>query len=86
MNAGFITNFGSGGVYGDWQDFVIRPNRTTTSPGDVGDNTKIIYLSPQFFGFDFGASWAFNEGEGDDTGCFPASPARPATAPTRRRA
>ena len=33
MNAGFITNFGTGGVYGDWEDFVIRPNRTTTSPG-----------------------------------------------------
>jgi hypothetical protein len=69
MNAGFVTNFGSGGVYGDWQDFVIRPNRTTTSPGDMGDNTKIIYLSPQVFGFDFGASWAFNEGQGGDTGC-----------------
>jgi len=69
MNAGFITNFGSGGVYGDWSDFVIRPNRTTTSPGDVGDNTKIIYLSPQVFGFDFGASWAWNEGTGGDTGC-----------------
>jgi len=70
MNVGIVTNFGTGGVYGDWQDFVIRPNRTTTSPGDVGDNTKIIYLSPQFFGFDFGASWAFNEGEGADTGCL----------------
>ncbi len=70
MNAGLITNFGTGGVFGDWQDFVIRPNRTTTSPGDVGDNTKIIYLSPQFFGFDFGASFAFNEGTGGDTGCI----------------
>ena len=70
LNAGFVTNFGTGGVYGDWQDFVIRPNRTTTSPGDVGDNTKIIYLSPQFFGFDFGASFALNEGEGGDTGCL----------------
>ena len=70
MNAGFVTNFGTGGVYGDWQDLVIRPNRTTTSPGDMGDNTKIIYLSPQFFGFDFGASWAWNEGIGADTGCL----------------
>jgi len=69
MNAGWVTNFGSGGVYGDWEDFTIRPNRTTTSPGGVGDNTKIIYLSPQFFGFDFGGSWSFNEGEGGDTGC-----------------
>ena len=70
MNSGFITNFGTGGVYGDWQDFVIRPNRTTTSPGDMGDNSKIIYLSPQFFGFDFGGSFAFNEGSGADTGCL----------------
>jgi predicted porin len=70
MNTGFVTNFGTGGVYGDWQDFTIRPNRTTTSPGDVGDNTKIIYLSPQFFGFDAGLSWAFNEGQGSDTGCL----------------
>ncbi len=70
MNAGVVTNFGTGGVYGDWQSFVIRPNRTTTSPGDMGDNTKVIYLSPQFFGFDFGVSWAFNEGQGEDTGCL----------------
>ncbi|CAA9232575.1 MAG: hypothetical protein AVDCRST_MAG08-1196, partial [uncultured Acetobacteraceae bacterium] len=70
MNSGFVTNFGSGGVYGDWQDFVIRPNRTTTSPGDVGDNSKIIYLSPQVFGFDFGGSFAFNEASGEDTGCI----------------
>ncbi|MBV1796012.1 porin [Siccirubricoccus sp. G192] len=69
MNAGYVTNFGTGGIYGDWQDFVIRPNRTTTSPGEMGDNTKIIYLSPQFFGFDFGGSFALNEGEGADTGC-----------------
>ena len=43
--------------------------RTTTSPGSLGDSTKIIYLSPQFFGFDFGASYAFNYGVGEDTGC-----------------
>jgi len=70
MNSGIITNFGTGGIYGDWQDFVVRPNRTTTSPGDLGDNTKIIYLSPQFFGFDAGLSFALNEGEGSDTGCI----------------
>ena len=70
LNAGWVTNFGSGGVYGDWEDFTIRPNRTITSPGGVGDNSKIIYLSPQFFGFDAGVSWAFNEGEGGDTGCL----------------
>ncbi|WP_135467845.1 porin [Crenalkalicoccus roseus] len=70
LNSGFITNFGTGGVYGAWQEFMVRPNRTTTSPGGLGDNTKIIYLSPQFFGFDFGLSYAFNEGEGSGVGCL----------------
>jgi hypothetical protein len=71
MNSGVITNFGTGGVYGDRESFVTRQAgvRTTTSPGSLGDNTKIIYLSPQFFGFDFGASFAFNYGVGEDTGC-----------------
>ncbi|TCZ57260.1 porin [Roseicella aquatilis] len=71
MNSGVITNFGTGGVYGDRESFVSRQAnvRTTTSPGGLGDNTKIIYLSPQFFGFDFGASFAFNYGVGEDTGC-----------------
>jgi hypothetical protein len=71
MNSGVITNFGTGGIYGDRESFVTRQAnvRTTTSPGGLGDNTKIIYLSPQFFGFDFGASFAFNYNEGEDTGC-----------------
>lgn len=71
MNSGVITNFGTGGVYGDRESFVSRQanDRTTTSPGALGDSTKIIYLSPQFFGFDFGASFAFNYNEGEDTGC-----------------
>ncbi|WP_165982428.1 porin [Dankookia rubra] len=71
MNSGVITNFGTGGVYGDRESFVTRQanDRTTTSPGSLGDATKIIYLSPQFFGFDFGASFAFNYNEGEDTGC-----------------
>jgi len=70
MNVGWITNFGTGGVYGYWESFTVRPNRTTTSPGGLGDNTKIIYLSPQVFGFDLGLSYAFNEGEGEDVGCL----------------
>ena len=70
MNVGWVTNFGTGGVFGDWESFMVRPNRTGTTPGGVGDNTKIIYLSPQFFGFDFGVSYAPNEGEGEDTGCL----------------
>jgi hypothetical protein len=71
MNSGVITNFGTGGVYGDRESFVTRQanDRTTTSPGSLGDSTKIIYLSPQFFGFDFGGSFALNYNEGEDTGC-----------------
>jgi hypothetical protein len=73
MNTGIVTNFGTGGIYGYWQNFTIRPNRTTTSPGDFGDNTKLIYLSPQFFGFDLGLSYAANSGTGQDTGCVNTS-------------
>jgi hypothetical protein len=73
MNTGIITNFGTGGIYGFWQNAVIRPNRTTTGPGDFGDGTKIIYLSPQFFGFDAGVSWAPSNGIGQDTGCVQTS-------------
>ncbi len=71
MNSGVITNFGTGGIYGDRESFVTRQSndRTVTSPGGLGDNTKIIYLSPQFFGFDFGGSFAFNYGDGEDNGC-----------------
>jgi predicted porin len=36
-----------------------------TGINDGNDSTKIVYLSPQFFGFDFGASYAPNTGEGD---------------------
>lgn len=32
---------------------------------DGADNTKIVYMSPQFAGFDFGLSWALNAGEGE---------------------
>ncbi|WP_149539848.1 porin [Siccirubricoccus phaeus] len=70
MNVGWVSNFGTGGAYGDFESFIVRPNRTGTTPGSVGDNTKIIYLSPQFFGLDFGFSYAANEAEGEDTGCL----------------
>ncbi|MCX7685394.1 MAG: porin [Acetobacteraceae bacterium] len=36
-----------------------------SSLNDGNDATKIIYLSPQFFGFDFGLSFALNGGEGE---------------------
>ena len=71
MNSGFITNFGTGGVYGVWENFQTRQtgNRTQTGAGNLGDNTKIIYMSPQFFGFDFGLSFAPNGGGFGQTGC-----------------
>jgi predicted porin len=53
-----------------WDEFVAR-----TADGDApylisgindgNDSTKIIYLSPQFFGFDFGVSFAPNGREGE---------------------
>lgn len=53
-----------------WDEFTFR-NGGDASPSlftalnDGSDSTKIIYLSPQFFGFDFGVSYAPNTGEGE---------------------
>jgi predicted porin len=70
MLTGFVTNFGTGGVDGDVYDYVTGPSRTAyIAGGALSDSSKVIYTSPQFFGFDFGASFAFNNGEGEDTGC-----------------
>ena len=71
MNSGFVTNFGTGGVYGVWEQFQTRQsgNRTQTGPAQMGDNTKVIYMSPQFFGFDFGVSYAPNGGGFGQNGC-----------------
>jgi len=71
MNSGWVQGFGTGGVHGSWESFVTRQAgaRTTTAPGGLGDNSKIIYMSPQFYGFDFGVSYAPNAGVGEDTGC-----------------
>ncbi len=71
MNSGWITGFGTGGVFGAWEQFATRAaqNRTTTTPAGIGDNSKIVYLSPQYFGFDFGASFSPNLGEGGSSGC-----------------
>jgi predicted porin len=68
---GFVTNFGTGGVDGDVYDYVTGGNIRTNyyAGGALADSSKVIYTSPQFFGFDFGASFAFNNGEGEDTGC-----------------
>ena len=71
MNSGWVTGFGTGGVFGVWENFQTRQggNRTQTAPGGIGDSSKIVYLSPQFFGFDFGASYAPNYGVMGQTGC-----------------
>ena len=71
MNSGWVQGFGTGGVHGSWESFVTRQagGRTTTAPGGLGDNSKIIYMSPQFAGFDFGASFAPNANVGEDVGC-----------------
>jgi hypothetical protein len=71
MNSGWVQGFGTGGVHGSWESFVTRQagGRTTTAPGGLGDASKIIYMSPQFAGFDFGASYAPNANVGEDVGC-----------------
>ncbi|MBR0657084.1 porin [Plastoroseomonas arctica] len=53
-----------------WDEFLQRNGgdgspSLLTSITDGSDATKIIYLSPQFFGFDFGLSYAPNSGEGE---------------------
>ena len=70
VRAPTITGFASDGAF----DVGILNNSADRSGGnpslltginDGSDATKIIYLSPQFFGFDFGVSYAPNTGEGD---------------------
>lgn len=61
---------GSGvlGTDGDWYDFVVSTGVYSTyilsGINDGNDASKVIYLSPQFAGFDFGLSYAPNSGEG----------------------
>ncbi len=69
VRAPSITGFGADGA---WDVGLLgTANGTGGNPSlltginDGSDATKIIYLSPQFFGFDFGASYAPNTGEGD---------------------
>jgi predicted porin len=56
-----------------WDEFVVHSGLVgsgaylMTSPTDGSDKTKIIYLSPQFFGFDAGFSYAPNAFEGERT-------------------
>lgn len=73
VRAPMISGMGADGLF----DEVLRPSssglRATNGSGpslltainDGSDSSKIIYLSPQFFGFDAGFSYAPNSGEGE---------------------
>lgn len=63
VRAPFINNMA---VDGDFDDN-IRGGAFTPfgGIGDANDSTKIIYLSPQFAGFDFGFSYAPNQNAGE---------------------
>ena len=53
-----------------WDEFVVnQPGGTPylrSGVNDGNDSTKIIYLSPQFFGFDAGVSYSPNRFEGEN--------------------
>ena len=61
------------GTSSGWDEFVAQPQTglggsapyLMTEFQDGGDATKIIYLSPQFMGFDVGFSYAPNSSEGE---------------------
>lgn len=53
------------GVSDAWDEFLPASNYIMAGVGDGNDATKIIYLSPQFSGFDFGLSYAPNRFEGE---------------------
>ncbi|MFN7308652.1 MAG: porin, partial [Acetobacteraceae bacterium] len=55
------------GVSSGWDEFVAQNSAPylMTSFQDGGDATKIVYLSPQFFGFDVGFSYAPQNNEGE---------------------
>ena len=50
-----------------WDEFTVNSGYVMAGVGDGNDATKIIYLSPQFMGFDAGISYAANRGEGEQT-------------------
>ena len=62
-----VTNLGESG---GWDEFIAPAADGTryilSTINDGSDSTKIIYMSPQFFGFDFGVSYAPNQYEGEN--------------------
>ena len=69
VRAPTITGFGADGAFD--VGILGTANGTGGNPSlftavnDGNDATKVIYLSPQFYGIDFGVSYAANAGEGD---------------------
>ena len=75
---GTFENFDAGGLNGDIPAMFLPGNVQINYPfatvGNVYGTTKVIYLSPQFFGVDFGVSWeptTANGGEANAAGCGP---------------
>lgn len=66
---GNFENFNDGGLNGDVPALLSPATQPVWPFADVGNlNTgdKVMYLSPQFFGFDFGASFEPNTGNGNN--------------------
>ncbi len=65
---GNFENFNDGGLNGDIPAFVTPNNQITWPFADVGNiytTNKIVYLSPQLYGFDTGISYEPNTGNVD---------------------
>lgn len=58
------------GMSSQWDEFIaiaVDGNRYIVADiNDGNDSTKVVYLSPQFFGFDFGVSYNPNRREGEE--------------------
>ncbi|HVZ10355.1 porin [Rhodopila sp.] len=88
-NCVFTSQCWDGGV-GNFNGGFLTGGNTASGPDNIPfvwlaqagaeyDNTKIVYLSPQFYGFDFGAQYAPNMGNtyqmtGAGVGCTQAGP------------
>jgi len=53
------------GVDDDWDEY-LTTSYINAGVNDGNDSTKIIYLSPQFSGFDLGVSYSANRNEGEE--------------------
>lgn len=63
-----VPTLATNGTSGRWTDAVNHDGAARygiTSMNDGADRSKIIYMSPQFAGFDFGVSFSPNGGEGE---------------------